>query len=197
MGKTRCSLRVMVHAAITLLALGSADPALAQDARDDVPGRLRGSGFVSWGSGPSPSAAFGGRISFQLAGPVVAFSEYAIWRTGVLVACQDSLPESYTCSVRGHSIFGGLQFEPDWEVALRPFVELAAGSFVRDGGVVEGANSLAWLGGVGLRLRAGGRTSWKVSWRHVGAEDRIYEDLLGEGLAFSVLSVELEIHPGD
>ncbi len=177
-------------------ALGTANPVWAQDAPRDLPGRLRGGAFLAGGSGPSPSVALGGRISFELAGPVVAFSEYSYWRTGMLVACAHSWPESYQCSISGHSLLGGVHLESNRRATLRPFVEVAAGPFTRPGGVVEGATSLAWHGAVGLRLAAEGRTSWKVEWRHVRAGDRIYENLLDEDLAFSVVSVAFEIHPG-
>jgi len=151
--------------------------------------------YFGLGNGPSPSGMAGIRFMRSVSNSALGFVDYTFLTGGVAAACSDSWPDSYSCSIQGHSFLLGSEIEFSRESWAHPFVHLALGGFRRSQGPTEGRTSLTPVIGGGVRLSPGGAVSWKLFARRHWMFDQAYADLMEEDLRFWFLGLEMELHP--
>jgi len=179
------------------LLLGSIfipQPSLSQDSEPPVSGSRRGIHLsLGFGSGPSPTGSLAVRLLRGHSTQRRLYLEYSRWASGVAVTCDQSWPESYSCDVDGHNLFGGLSAEIDSQARLRPYADIGAGLVLRRKANGRRHGAVGFEIGTGLRFRAGTRVSWRLGLRWMEVFDAQYRDLMGEPLRVISLGVGMEI----
>ena len=127
-------------------------------------------------------------------GPMTGMLEYSFVTSG-FISCDDSWPESYECTLKGHSVQLGMEFGLVPDSWAEPFFDVGLGIFSSEGGPAEGRTSFTPAIGGGIRFSPAGAVSWSVRVRRSWMFDDGYSNLTGEDLGFFFSMWEMEIHP--
>ncbi len=151
--------------------------------------------FGGVGVGPETVGLWGADMQIPLSRYLAVRVEYSRWGDGLFpVSCTPTPPESAGCGIRGWAVLAGLRVTP-LGAAVRPYADVATGSFVRDGydpGVVVSPVLAAGLGVEWERSR----WAFLAGYRHYRPYDGVYEERIGEPLAYSVLFIGVGYTPG-
>lgn len=147
--------------------------------------------FAGVGSGPSPSAAWGLNAEVPLHDLLALTAEFSQWDSGLGVACSQSWPESYECSVGGWAVLGGLNVRPGRIGRVEPFGEILGGRYSREQqGTAHRSTTLGL--GLGADIRLFSNLSLRAGGRYMRPFDDAYAELMGEDLSYTMGTVGLQ-----
>lgn len=168
--------------------------AAGASAQSGLPAHLGLSGGL--GHGPTPSGFWGIYTTVGIVGPLELRAEYDRWSSGLGVACAQSIPESYTCDVRGWTLTAGAVLSLPLPFLVTPYIAAGGGLYSRWKVATANVRSLAWSAEAGARIRLGSYWSARVGARHLQVQDDDYQGFVGDPLRYTVGVVGLEVRLG-
>lgn len=181
---------------VAILALMLVSPTTVP-AQTDTAGSVAVGGFAAYGSGPSPSAAWGLHLAVPLGSSISGLrAEVSGWRSGIASACIQRWPDSYRCGVEGWAALAGATLRPGGRI--RPYADVLVGVYSRAPSPVGDRRvlSVAAVAGAGVEIRLAAPLSLEAGGRYLRPFDEDYRTLMDEPLRYLVGTVGITYRVG-